>query len=90
MLVGNKENEVGGTSETSALNNSSASSVTKRLLSKRELAAILNVSERTIDNMVAAKKIPRLALSARMTRFVWPRVEAALARFEIKEVGARR
>ena len=55
MLVEHKSNEVAGTSETSALNNSSASSVTKRLLSKRELAAVLNVSERTLDNWLAQK-----------------------------------
>jgi excisionase family DNA binding protein len=90
MLVENKTNEVGGTSEISALNDSSASSVTKRLLSKRELAAVLNVSERTLDNWLAQKKIPRLRLSNRLTRFNLSRVEAALARYEIKEVGGRR
>ena len=90
MLVQNKANEVGGTSETSALNNSSASSVTKRLLSKRELSAVLNVSERTLDNWLAQKKIPRLRLSNRLTRFNLSRVEAALARYEVKEVGAIR
>jgi excisionase family DNA binding protein len=90
MLVENKTNEVGGTSEISALNDSSASSVTKRLLSKRELAAVLNVSERTLDNWLAQKKIPRLRLSNRLTRFNLSRVEAALARYEIREVGARR
>ncbi len=92
MLVKNKSNEVGGTSATSALNNSSegASSVPNRLLSKREIAARLNVSERTVDNLLAKKIIPRLRLSPRMNRFIWPRVEAALARYEVKEVGARR
>lgn len=92
MSVTRKLDEVGGTSETSALNNSSqgAPAVPKRLLSKRELAAVLNVSERTVDNLLAKKIIPRLRLSPRMNRFVWPRVEAALARYEVKEVGARR
>jgi predicted DNA-binding transcriptional regulator AlpA len=90
MSVIRKSDEVGGTSETSALNNSSASSMTKRLLSKRELAAVLNVSERTVDNLVAKKIIPRLRLSPRMNRFIWARVEAALARYEIKEAGVRR
>ena len=64
--------------------------MTKRLLSKRELSAVLNVSERTLDNWLAQKKIPRLRLSNRLTRFNLARVEAALARYEIKEVGARR
>ena len=62
----------------------------KRLLSKRELAAALNVSIRTIDYWIAGKRIPRLRLSARLTRFSLARVEAALARYEIKEMGLRR
>jgi excisionase family DNA binding protein len=92
MSVTHKLDEAGGTSETSALNNSSeaAPAVPKRLLSKRELAAVLNVSERTIDNWLAQKKVPRLRLSNRLTRFNLSKVEAALARYEIKEVGARR
>lgn len=59
-------------------------------VSKREVAAHLKVSERTVDNWVAEKKIPRLRLSNRLTRFNLSRVEAALARFEVKEVGALR
>jgi len=92
MSVTRRSDEVGGTSETSALNNSSEGvpATLKRLLSKRELAAALNVSERTLDNWLAQKKIPRLRLSARLTRFSLPRVEAALARYEVREVGARR
>jgi excisionase family DNA binding protein len=61
-----------------------------RLLSKRELAAVLSVSERTIDNWLAQRRIPRLRLSNRLTRFNLARVEGALARYEIKEVGAPR
>jgi len=60
------------------------------LLSKRELAAVLKVSERTIDNWLAQKKIPRLRLSKRLTRFNLPRVEAALAHYEIREVRVLR
>jgi predicted DNA-binding transcriptional regulator AlpA len=92
MSVTRRSDEVGGTSETSALNNSSegAPAMPKRLLSKRELAAALNVSERTLDNWCAQRKIPRLRLSNRLTRFSWPRVETALARYEVKEVGAQR
>ena len=59
------------------------------LLSKEELAAIKNVSKRTIDNWVARKLIPRVRLSNRLTRFSLPKVNAALARYEVKEVGAR-
>ncbi len=60
------------------------------LVSKRELAAILKVSERTVDNWLAQKKIPRLRLSNRLTRFNLSRVEVALARYEIKEAGVGR
>jgi excisionase family DNA binding protein len=84
--------EARGAFETSATNNSSAGvpETPRRLLSKRELATVLNVSERTIENWLAQKRIPRLRLSNRLTRFNLPRVEAALARYEVKEVGARR
>jgi DNA-binding transcriptional regulator YiaG len=75
-------------SKTTALN--SNESMQKRLLSKRELAAALNVSERTLENWCAQKKIPRLVLSKRLTRFSLPKVEAALARYEVKEVGRAR
>ena len=65
-------------------------SIPKRLLSKRELAAVLGVSTRTIENWLAQKRIPQLRLSARLTRFSLPRVEAALSRYEIREVGGAR
>jgi excisionase family DNA binding protein len=80
--------EACGASKTSASNNSE--SIPKRLLSKRELAAVLGVSQRTIENWLAQKRIPQLRLSARLTRFSLPKVEAALARYEIKEVGRAR
>jgi excisionase family DNA binding protein len=85
-------NEVCGPSKTTACSNSSEGVLPtpKRLLSKRELAAALNVSERTIDNWVAQKRIPYLRLSARLLRFNLAKVEAALARYEVKEAGARR
>ena len=77
-----KESAVAGSSD-------GVLSTPKRLLSKRELAVVLNVSERTIDNWLAGKRIPRLRLSARLMRFSLPKVEAALARYEVKEAGAR-
>ena len=85
------EDEARGAFKTSASNNGSAGvpEIPKRLLSKRELAAVLNVSERTIENWLAQKRIPRLRLSNRLTRFNLPKVEAALARYEVKEVGRR-
>ena len=89
MSVIDQLNEARGASKTSAFNNSDAP-IQKRLLSKRELAAALGVSSRTIENWLAQKRIPRLRLSARLTRFSLPRVEAALNRYEIREVEARR
>ena len=91
MLV-NKANEACGASKITAVSDSNGGVplIQKRLLSKRELAAILNVSERTLDNWLAQGKIPRLRLSNRLTRFNLSRVEAALGRYEIKEVRAPR
>jgi excisionase family DNA binding protein len=74
-------------SKTPALNVNE--SIPKRLLSKRELAHCLGVSPRTIENWVAEKRIPQLRLSSRLSRFSLPRVEAALARYEVREVGRR-
>jgi excisionase family DNA binding protein len=81
-------NEGSGPSQTAAT--APVAPLTKTLLSKRELAAILGVSKRTIENWLAEKRIPQLRLSARLTRFSLPKVEAALNRYEVKEVGARR
>ncbi len=61
-----------------------------RFLTKRQLSILLGVSERTIDNWVAQRRIPSLMLSARMRRFDLAKVEAALNRYEVKEVGGRR
>ena len=90
MIATGSVDEACGASKTSASNNSIEGVSSKRLLSKKELAAVLNVSERTLDNWLAQKKIPRLRLSNRLTRFNLSRVEAALARYEIKEIGGRR
>ena len=77
-----------GASKTSASNNSER--IPKRLLSKRELAAVLGVSARTIENWLSQKRIPQLRLSARLTRFCLSKVEAALARYEVKEIRGSR
>ena len=77
--------EARGASQTTAFNNDE--SIPKRLLSKKELAQVLGISTRTIENWLAQKRIPQLRLSARLTRFNLPRVEAALARYEIREIG---
>jgi excisionase family DNA binding protein len=88
MIAAGMSDEACGASKISAFN--SNESIPKRLLSKRELAAVLGVSQRTIENWLARKRIPQLRLSARLTRFILPKVEAALERYEIKELGAGR
>jgi hypothetical protein len=70
--------------------NRSGQSLGRHFLSKQELALVIGVCPRTIDNWMAQKRIPFLRLSARLIKFNLERVKAALARYEIKEVGARR
>jgi hypothetical protein len=65
-------------------------SLGRHFLSKQELALVIGVCPRTIDNWMAQKRIPFIRLSARLIKFNLERVKAALARYEIKEVGARR
>jgi hypothetical protein len=91
MIAAVNVDEVRGTSKISAFNSNSEGipATPKRVVTKRELAAVYSVCQRTVDNWVAKKIIPRLRLSARLTRFDLPKVEAALARYEIREVGAR-
>jgi excisionase family DNA binding protein len=83
-----ESHEGSGPSKTPA-SYSNNGSVPRRFLSKRELAAVLGVSTRTIENWLTAKKIPQIRLSARLIRFSLPKVEAALARYEVREVGRR-
>jgi excisionase family DNA binding protein len=83
--------EGSGPSKTTAIvfGNGNPSSVARQLLSKRELAPVLGVSVRTIDNWIAQRRIPYVRLSARLIRFDLERVKGALARYEVKEVGRR-
>lgn len=90
-----RRNEVCETCKSFATGNgantaASGQSVGRHLLSKQELALALGVCPRTIDNWMAQKRIPFLRLSARLIKFDLERVKAALARYEVKEVGARR
>jgi excisionase family DNA binding protein len=81
-----KADEARGASKTSALNSNESN---PRLLSKKQLAALLGISTRTIDTWLAQKRIPQLRLSNRLTRFSLSKVEAALSRYEVREVGRR-
>ena len=64
--------------------------IRKRLHSKLEVALAVSVSPRTVDAWMAEKRIPFIRLSARLIRFDLERVKAALARYEVKEIGGRR
>jgi len=70
--------------------NTSRFSSARHFLSKQELAIALGVSPRTLDSWMAQRRIPFLRLSARLIKFNLERVTAALARYEVKELGARR
>jgi hypothetical protein len=61
----------------------------RHFLSKQELALAIGVSPRTIDSWMSQKRIPFLRLSPRLIKFNLDRVKMALARYEVKEVGAR-
>lgn len=59
----------------------------RTLVTKKEIAKLLTVSVRTIDNWVCQKRIPVHRFSSRCIRFNPPKVLSALDKFEIKEVG---
>jgi hypothetical protein len=78
------------TRQRKALPPQNTDKIAQPLLCKRELAAALAVSPRTVENWLAAKKIPHLRLSPRLTRFDLPKVLAALDRYEVREIGGRK
>jgi hypothetical protein len=56
-----------------------------KLIKKKELAERLGVSPRTIDNWVAARAIPYLALSPRLHLFDYGQViEALRKRYQVE------
>jgi excisionase family DNA binding protein len=85
-----KSTSTGQASKSLAPNHIRIPALGRHFLSKQELALAIGVSPRTIDNWMAQKRIPFLRLSARLIKFNLERVKAALARYEIKEVGACR
>lgn len=61
---------------------------TSRLIKKRELAARLSISPRTVDDLVAKRTIPYIAISPRLHLFDLEAVQVALAkRFEVRAKG---
>ena len=59
-----------------------------RLIKKKEMAHLLAISPRTVDDLVAKRVIPYLALSPRLHLFDPGAVRQALAsRFEVRAKG---
>jgi excisionase family DNA binding protein len=57
------------------------------LLTKEQLAGLLNVHQRTVNAWMANKTIPFFRIGSRVVRFDPAEVRAALARYHIKEVA---
>ncbi len=59
-----------------------------KLVKKRELAAMIGVSARTVDNWVAQRLVPHLAITSRLHLFDPAAVKKALsARFGVESLG---
>jgi hypothetical protein len=58
-----------------------------QLLDKKQLAERLKLQVRGVESLMKARKIPFMRVTNKIVRFSWPRVEAALANYEVKAVG---
>jgi hypothetical protein len=67
----------------------SGATVHRKLIRKKDLAAELNASPRTIDNWVRQKLIPVHRFSARLLRYDLRKVQSALDKFEVREAGRK-
>jgi excisionase family DNA binding protein len=59
------------------------------MIRKKELATALNVSPRTVDNWVRQKRIPVHRFSPRLLRYDLRKVQTALDKYEVIEVGRK-
>lgn len=59
----------------------------KTLLTKQELADKLNITERVVQFLVKKQRIPVVRITGKTHRFNWPKVEAALANYEVKAIS---
>jgi len=59
------------------------------MIRKKDLAAALNVSARTIDNWVRQKRIPVHRFSPRLLRYDVRKVRTALDKYEVIEAGRK-
>ena len=56
------------------------------LLNKAQLAALLQITKRGVECLVARKRIPVIRMGHRSVRFAWPRVQAALEKLTTREI----
>jgi len=66
-----------------------STNTTKPYLSKREIAAYVGVSCRTIEDWTSRRIIPVIRVTDRKNLYHVGRCEAALQRYEIKEAGRK-
>jgi hypothetical protein len=60
----------------------------QELIDKKELRQRLNLpSVRMVEQLMRKRKIPYVRLGYKTVRFSWPKVLAALERFEYKAIG---
>jgi hypothetical protein len=64
-------------------------SASRAMVRKKELATALNVSPRTVDNWVRQKRIPVHRFSPRLLRYDLRKVQTALDKYEVIEVGRK-
>jgi len=64
-------------------------SASRIMIRKKELATALNVSPRTIDNWVRQRRIPVHRFSPRLLRYDLQKVQNALDKYEVIEVGRK-
>ena len=57
-------------------------------LNKVQLANLLGITKRGVEELMRSRKIPFLALGHRTVRFYWPAVEKALGKFEHKAIAS--
>jgi excisionase family DNA binding protein len=59
------------------------------LVKKCEIARALQVSLRSVDNLIRDRRIPVVRIKPRLVRFDLLKVQRALEKYEVREVGRR-
>ena len=56
------------------------------LLKKGQVAAMLGLTSRGVECLMARRAIPYIRISSRCVRFHWPTIQKALEKFSVKEI----